>query len=110
MDLQENIGRIKQVMGINESSIAPLKRRMDELPEYIKSALYWLNPTAFNSLEEFIKRVAFSTTRDFVADKFSFKSQEEYDQMSEETYPHILQYIEENFMEEIRDYYDEKRP
>ena len=57
MDLQEDIQRIKEVMGINESELTQLKRRMDELPKCIKAAYTWLNPRVFNTLDEFIQRV-----------------------------------------------------
>ena len=57
MNLHEDIQRIKQMMGINESELTQLKRRMDELPKYIKSTWTWLNPDSFNSLEEFIKEI-----------------------------------------------------
>ena len=41
---------------------------MDVLPKFISSTYKWLNPKAFNDFEEFLDRVVFSATRDFVAE------------------------------------------
>ena len=107
MNLQEDIQRIKEVMGINESELTQLKRRMDELPKCIKAAYTWLNPRDFNTLDEFIQRGAFSSTRDFILDEYNeYRRFENLDKIAEELYPFILRYIEENFLDEIKDYYN----
>ena len=45
-----------------------LRRNLDVLPKFISSTYKWLNPKAFNDFEEFLDRVVFSATRDFVAE------------------------------------------
>lgn len=45
-----------------------LKRNLDVLPKFISSTYKWLNPQSFNDFEEFLDRVIFSATRDFVAE------------------------------------------
>ena len=55
MNLHEDIERIKEVMGINESALSSIKRRMEELPRHIRSMYKWLNPKAFYDFDEFIE-------------------------------------------------------
>ena len=45
-----------------------LRRNLDVLPKFISSTYKWLNPKAFYDFEEFLDRVVFSATRDFVAE------------------------------------------
>lgn len=45
-----------------------LRRNLDVLPKFITSTYKWLNPQAFNDFEEFLDRVVFSATRDFVSE------------------------------------------
>ena len=45
-----------------------LRRNLDVLPKFISSTYKWLNPKAFNDFEEFLDRVVFSATRDFVSE------------------------------------------
>ena len=50
MNLQENIQRIKEVMGlINEGIPSKVIRRLNDLDKYIKSSYTWLNPKAFET-------------------------------------------------------------
>lgn len=109
MNLQENIHRIKQVMGINESALTHFKRTLYNLPKYVVSTYKWLNPPAFISFSEFIERVAFSTTRDFVADNYKFNNPAEYEQIREELADYIREYIFQNHLEEIKEYYLKNR-
>ena len=106
MNLQENINRIKEVMGIiNESNLDSFKRRMGELPKYIKSTYQWLAPKMFKDFEEFVERVIFSTTRDFVAFELNINDYDEMDKIREEVLPYIKDFIINNYLEEIRQYY-----
>lgn len=104
MNLHEDIERIKEVMGINESALSSIKRRMEELPRHIRSMYKWLNPKAFYDFDEFIERVIFSTTRDFVSE-LGIDDYEKQIEVREEAEPFIRQYIMNNHLEEIRDYY-----
>ena len=45
-----------------------LRRNLDVLPKFISSTYKWLNPKVFKDFEEFLDRVVFSATRDFVAE------------------------------------------
>jgi hypothetical protein len=102
MNLQENIQRIKEVMGLNES--VEIRRRLNMLPKYIRSTYKWLDPKRFSSFDEFIERVFFGTTRDFI-DEFEVNSYDQRLQIRDEFFPYIKEYILENFKDEIEEYY-----
>ena len=105
MNLQENILRIQSMMGINESHLTPLKRRLDELPKYIKSTYSWFDPKMFRNFDEFLDRVVFSTTRDFSSSDWK-GTYDELLSVREELQPFVKQYILDNFINEIREYYE----
>jgi hypothetical protein len=105
MNLQENIHRIKQMMGINESNLTTLKRRLSELPTYVKSAYTWLYPSAFRSFDDFLERVVFSTTRDFSSSDWK-GTYDELLSVREKLQPFVKQYILDNLINEIREYYE----
>lgn len=91
-------------VGINESALSSLKRRMGELPRHVRSTYYWLNPKAFYDFDEFIDKVIFSTIRDFVSE-LGINDYEREIEVREEVTPFIRQYIMDNHLEEIRDYH-----
>lgn len=78
-----------------------LRRNLGELPNYIRSSYKWLSPPAFNSFEEYLDRVIFSSTRDYVSD-FIGKGvdYETYDSISFK----FMQYVSAVV---INEYYDE---
>lgn len=109
MNLHEETNRIKQMMGvINEDMDLSIRRRIGSLPSYIKSSYAWLNPKAFVSFDEFIERVIFSTTRDFVAD-LAVRPYEEQLDIRDKVYPLVRKMVEDEFMDEIRGYFISER-
>jgi hypothetical protein len=109
MNIQEDINRIKQVMGLNESVPLTIKRKLDILPKYIRSTYKWLDANFFVSFDDYIERVAFSSTRDFVSDQFESSNYEEHGKITDNLMKFTLQYIKENLMEEIMDYFNKSR-
>jgi hypothetical protein len=105
MNLQENIQRIKEVMGINESIISAFKRRMDEIPQVLYSVYTWLDPKKFDGFEYFLQRCIFGTIRDISAE-FGTNDYEEQLDIRKEIEPFIRKYIMDNHLEELRDYYE----
>jgi len=104
--LQENISRIKEVMGIiNEGEITSFKRRLGELPKYINSTLEWLNPKAFNSFDEFLERTIWTTTRDFVITEFNSYNYEEVHKIREDLLPYVQYFIMNHSIDKIKEYY-----
>lgn len=110
MNLNENISRVKSLMGIiSEDAVTlGLSRRMGELPRYIRSTYNWLNAKAFINFEEFVDRVVFSTTRDFVAD-LSVRPYEEQLEIREIVAPIIKKMIDEEFIDEMKEYFIKER-
>lgn len=94
---------------MNESKeIAFIKRRMDTLLDYVEASYDWLSPRRFNNFDEFLKRVVFSATRDFVADHRYEIGGEYEDQLKsrEDLEPIILEFIKDHpIYDEIYDHY-----
>lgn len=91
-------------MGINESVPTLFKRRFHVLSKFVTSAYNWLNPNAFDTFEDFLNRVVFSTTRDFVG-AFGVNSHEQELKVREELEEYVKQYILDNHLDEIEKYY-----
>lgn len=85
-----------------------LRRRINELPKYIISAYRWLNPKAFDSFNEFIERVVFSTTRDFV-DDFGTYDYETRLEIRDNLEPFIFEIVQSGYLDEIKNYYDKEK-
>ena len=61
MNLQEDIDRIKQVMGINEGSVDPyLKRRMPELVDAVVLAAVWYISSFILDFHTYLDRAIYS--------------------------------------------------
>ena len=94
---------------LNESKeIAFIKRRMDTLLDYVEASYDWLSPRRFNNFDEFLKRVVFSATRDFVADHRYEIGGEYEDQLKsrEDLEPIILEFIKNHpIYDEIYDHF-----
>ncbi len=91
---------------INESKeILRVKRRMDALLDYIEASYDWLSPRRFNNFDDFLERVIFSATRDFVADEIGGKHEEQL-KISEELEPMIMELVKNHSIyDEIYDHY-----
>ena len=94
---------------MNESKeIAFIKRRMDALLDYIEHSYDWLSPRRFNNFDEFLKRVVYSATRDFVADHRYEIGGEYEDQLKfrEDLEPIVLEFIKDHpIYDEIYDHF-----
>jgi hypothetical protein len=115
MNLQENIQRIKEVMGVPdcgtnndivyESEITPyFKRRLfSDLPNFIRNEYQWLAPWSFNSYEEYMSKIIFNVVREI-----SHSSGDTtYEEIREKIEPLITNYIINNFSDEIEEYYSD---
>ena len=61
MNLQEDIDRIKEVMGINEGSVNPyLKRRLPELIDAVVQAADWYVPSFMPDFNTYLDRAIYS--------------------------------------------------
>jgi hypothetical protein len=100
---------IRSEQRMNESKeIAFIKRRMDALLDYIEHSYDWLSPRRFNNFDEFLKRVVYSATRDFVADHRYEIGGEYEDQLKfrEDLEPIVLEFIKDHpIYDEIYDHF-----
>ena len=78
-----------------------------ELPRYIMATYHWLNPKAFGNFEEFLERVIFSATRDFVG--AFIDSPEEFDDLKKMIEPTVREMVMGQYFDEILDYYKKNR-
>jgi hypothetical protein len=104
MNLKQTIRKVLR----EETEIpASLRRRTNQIPKYARSTYRWLNPKSFNSFNEFIERVIFSTTRDFVGD-YGTGNYEKNLEIIDELTPIISKIIYDDYLDEIKDYYDKE--
>ena len=96
----------KQAEGLNESALTHFKRKLDLLPDYIKSTYTWLNPRAFDSFEKFLDTVIQSTARDFISREYETYRRLDHYKIEVEIYYFLRTYIIENFLDEIKEYFD----
>jgi hypothetical protein len=109
MNLQENIHRIKEMMGFVNDNVPPqIRRRMDLLDKLIKSSYEWLLPSRFNNFDEFLDRVVFSTVRDF-SNELGLEDYEEIIKVRDESEEFIKNIIIDNYIDEIKEYFDKNR-
>jgi hypothetical protein len=109
MNLNEQIERIKSMMRIDESdNILFLKRRIDLIPKYIRGSYDWLNPGAFYTIDEFIDRVVFSATREFISDNRDDLEYEHQLDVRDEIEPMIKKYLinDKELYEEVVKYFN----
>ena len=101
-DLQESIKKILRET-VNESTV--VRRRLAELPKHITSSYKWLDPKRFNNFDEFLNRVIFQTVRDF-SSELGIQDYERIIEVREEIEPFVTQYINDNYLEDIKYYFD----
>ena len=91
---------------INESrELLIVKRRMDALLDYIEASYDWLSPRRFKDFDDFLERVVFTATRDFVADEIGGEYREQL-KIRDELEPMVLELIKKNSIyDEIYDHY-----
>jgi len=91
---------------MNESKeITFIKRRMDALLDYIEASYDWLSPRRFSNFDEFLNRVVFSATRDFLADEMGGEYEEQL-KIRDELESIVLEFIKNHpIYDEIYDHY-----
>lgn len=95
---------------ITERQLKNLRVRrniIDELPKYVTSTFKWLNPKAFYNFNEFLERVIFSATRDYVGDFID--GPEEFDDLTNMIEPTVRNLVMGQYYNEILNYYNEHR-
>ena len=102
MNQQESIRRILRET-VNESTV--VRRRLDDLSKHITSSYKWLNPRRFDNFDEFLNRVIFQSVRDF-SSELGIQDYERLLEVREEITPFVTQYINDNYLEDIKYYFE----
>lgn len=79
----------------------------EELPKYITSTFEWLNPKAFKNFDEFLERVIFSATRDYVG--AFVDNPEDYDKLRLMMGDTVRDMVMNRYYDEILSYFNEYR-
>lgn len=79
----------------------------DDLPKYITSSFKWLNPKAFSNFDEFLERVIFSATRDYVG--AFVDNPEDYDKLRLMMGDTVRDMVMNRYYDEILSYFNEYR-
>lgn len=96
---------MKIIITERQSKNLTLRRGIvDELPKFVTSTFKWLNPKAFKNFDEFLERVIFSATRDYVG--AFIDSLEEFDELRNIIEPTVREMVMGRFYDEILDYYN----
>jgi len=103
---KEFFKEINSEQRMNESKeMLLVKRRIDALLDYIEASYDWLSPRAFTDFDDFLKRVAFSATRDFTVDEIGGEY-EELLKIREKLEPMVLELIKNHpIYDEIYDHF-----
>lgn len=96
---------MKIIITENQFVNLELRRNLNVLPKYIRATYNWLNPKAFENFDDFLDRVVFSTTRDYVGEYIGQNTQN-YDGMRKIFLPLVRNVVMNEFHDEILDYYN----
>jgi len=91
---------------MNESKeMGIFKRRIEKLIDYIIATSHWLSPRRFRDFDEYLDRVIFSATRDFIADEIGGEYEDQLI-LRDEIEPVVLEFIKKHpIYDEIYDHY-----
>ena len=99
---------MKYIITENQLIALELRRNLNELPKYISSTYQWLNPKAFNNFDEFLDRVIFSATRDYVGE-FINHNVENYDSIRAKFQFYVKEVVMDEFYDRIFLHYTRNR-
>jgi hypothetical protein len=108
MTLTNNITNIINTPRIDESNYAvPIKRRLGRIIKYIRSQYSNLAADRFDNFDQFLRRLAFDTTRDIAIDLFDSEDFDDMSKMMDDFEPKMLNYIKTNkeMYDEIHNYF-----
>jgi len=108
MNLTNNITNIINTSRIDESNYAvPIKRRLGRIIKYIRSQYSNLAASRFDNFDQFLRRLAFDTTRDIAMDLFDSENFDDMSKMMDDFEPKMLNYIKTNkeMYDEIHNYF-----
>jgi hypothetical protein len=108
MTLTNNIKNIINTPRIDEANhTLPIKRRLGRIIKYIRSQYSNLAASRFDNFDQFLRRLAFDTTRDIAMDLFDSEDFDDMSKMMDDFEPKMLNYIKTNkeMYDEIHNYF-----
>jgi hypothetical protein len=108
MTLTNNITNIINTPRIDEANhTLPIKRRLGRIIKYIRSQYSNLAASRFDNFDQFLRRLAFDTTRDIAMDLFDSEDFDDMSKMMDDFEPKMLNYIKTNkeMYDEIHNYF-----
>lgn len=99
---------MKYIITENQLITLELRRNLNELPKYISSSYQWLNPKAFDNFDEFLDRVIFSATRDYVGE-FIGHNTEKYDVIKSKFQFYVRELVMKEYYDKILYYFTSNR-
>ena len=108
MTLTNNIKNIINTPRIDEANhTLPIKRRLGRIIKYIRSQYSNLAASRFDNFDQFLRRLAFDTTRDIAMNLFDSEDFDDMSKMMDDFEPKMLNYIKTNkeMYDEIHNYF-----
>ena len=108
MTLTNNIKNIINTPRIDEANhTLPIKRRLGRIIKYIRSQYSNLAANRFDNFDQFLRRLAFDTTRDIAIGFFDSEDFDDMSKMMDDFEPKMLNYIKTNkeMYDEIHNYF-----
>jgi hypothetical protein len=108
MTLTNNIKNIINTPRIDEANhTLPIKRRLGRIIKYIRSQYSNLAASRFDNIDQFLRRLAFDTTRDIAMNLFDSEDFDDMSKMMDDFEPKMLNYIKTNkeMYDEIHNYF-----
>ena len=92
---------------ITESQLSNLfvRRRVNNLGQYVTSTYTWLNPSAYDDYDDFFRSVVFRSLSDFLAEEMDL-DYDTYNKIRDESLSYIGDIIRQEYGDRIREYYD----
>ena len=94
---------------ITESQLSNLfvRRRVNNLGQYVTSTYTWLNPSAYDDYDDFFRSVVFRSLSDFLAEEMDL-DYDTYNKIRDESLSYIGDIIRQEYGDRIREYYNKE--
>ena len=94
---------------ITESQLSNLfvRRRVNNLGQYVTSTYTWLNPSAYDDYDDFFRSVVFRSLSDFLAEEMDL-DYDTYNKIRDESLSFIGDIIRQEYGDIIREYYNKE--
>ena len=94
---------------ITESQLSNLfiRRRLQNLGEYVFSTYMWLDPKRYNDYDDYFRGVVFISLSDFLSEEVDL-DYDTYNKIRDESLSSVHDIIEQKYGDKIREYYNKE--